>query len=72
MKFYVTLLLSLLFQTAAFAQGDWAPLRADTKSYFMLNGGNDIYSLWIDSVRTENEDSVFYLNRVVRPCYYVR
>ncbi len=80
MKFKFIIILSIVIQTIvistnSFSQ-NWAPVKTGITSNFSCDTSNIIFSVWVDSVEFYGNDSVYYLNRVVRPCdtcsiYYI-
>jgi hypothetical protein len=47
----------------------WQPLTLHEKFNYSINGANLVtHSIWVDSCKVINGDSVFYLNRIVTAC----
>jgi len=71
MKIRLPLLLTgLLFFISGMINGQqWRPLTPGEKFNYRIDSAGYISnSIWVDSVRIENGDSVFFLNRVVTSC----
>jgi hypothetical protein len=60
--------LVVLFIGPAIGQ-QWRPLTSNEKFNFRIDSAGYISnSIWVDSIKIENGDSVFYLNRIVTRC----
>lgn len=56
------------FCMAGFAQ-NWSPVNLSEKYNFQNDTADYITNtIWVDSVSVQNGDSIFYLNRIVKPC----
>ncbi|MFT4760983.1 MAG: 3',5'-cyclic AMP phosphodiesterase CpdA [Paraglaciecola sp.] len=65
---FTTLLLLCIFTTISFAQ-NWSPVNLSDKYNFQNDTADHITNtIWVDSVEVQGLDSVFYLNRIVKPC----
>jgi hypothetical protein len=59
----------LIFFTGLAIGQQWRPLISNEKFNFRIDSAGYISnSIWVDSVKIENGDSVFYLNRIVTKC----
>ena len=47
---------------------NWLPVRTGLQSNFNCDTSRILFSIKIDSVKFNNGDSIYYLNRVVRIC----
>ena len=59
----------LVFLTGTTIGQQWRPLTSNEKfNYRIDTAGYISNSIWVDSIKIENGDSVFYLNRIVTGC----
>jgi hypothetical protein len=59
----------LLFVLNSLTAQDWAPVRMGERYNFQQSPADVItQTLWADSVKVVNGDSVWYMNRTVRRC----
>jgi len=68
-RLYIFLTGLLIFFTVPAIGQQWRPLTSNEKFNFRIDTASFISnSIWVDSVKIQNGDSVFYLNRVVTQC----
>ena len=65
-KIYLLLPVFLLFSCCLFAQNWWPVKTGETYHYRLPDSTHITHSIRVDSVRTQNGDSVFYMNRVLK------
>ena len=63
MKNITTILIMVFALNIASAQ-NWKPINANLK--YNYSDVNCYYTVWVDSVKCINNDSVFYLNKVIK------
>ncbi len=65
------LLILYLFTPFILPAQNWQPISADEKFNFQDHSSNYISNtIWVDSTKVIDEDTVFYLNRIVKDCDY--
>ena len=71
-KFKLLMVLFVIIQTIAISTNsfpqNWAPVKTGITSNFSCDTSHIIFSVWVDSIDFNGTDSVYFLNRVVRPC----
>jgi hypothetical protein len=68
-RFHIILTGLLIFFTGPVIGQQWRPLTSNEKFNFRIDTASYISnSIWVDSIKIENGDSVFFLNRVVTRC----
>jgi hypothetical protein len=68
-RFHIILTGLLIFFTGPGIGQQWRPLTSNEKFNFRIDSAGYISnSIWVDSIKIENGDSVFFLNRVVTKC----